>query len=94
MALSQMTQREFVLLDDALHVTQVESKSFADMAQRCQDPAIRELCTNLAQMHQRHYERLARVVCTGQRQQPQQSQWMLSQPAYMSSYATQTTRNS
>ncbi len=91
--MSQLTQREFLFLDDALHATQVGSKCFADMAQRCQEPPLRELCTNLAQMHQRHFERLARYVSTGQGES-QQSQWMQGQPAYVSPYATQTVGSS
>ncbi|MGI6082135.1 MAG: hypothetical protein ACOYEP_04610 [Limnochordia bacterium] len=84
--MSQLTQREFLFLDDALQAAQLESKCFADLAQRCQEPVLRELCTNLAQMHQRHCERMAQYMKSGQGQQPQNQQlhqWMQSQPAYM-----------
>jgi len=84
--LSQLTQREYLFLDDALQAAKLESKCFAHLAQRCQEPALRDLCTNLAQMHQRHCERMAQYIRSGEGQpsQPQQHhQWIQSQPAYM-----------
>lgn len=91
--LSQFTQREFLFLDDAMHAAQVHSKCFEDLAQRCQEPAARDLCVNLSQMHQRHFDRLLRHMNAGQGQQYQQTQaqWMYGQTQQSPQFPPQPT---
>lgn len=68
----RFTQREYLWLDDAVNSAQLQSKCFSDQAQKSQDPAIKDLMNNCAQMHQRHFERLARYVIDAQGQPMQQ----------------------
>lgn len=71
--MSKLTQREFLWLDDAVNAAQLESKCFAANAQKCQDPAVKDIFNNCAQMHQRHFERLARYLTSAQGQTTQQT---------------------
>jgi hypothetical protein len=77
--LSQLAQREFLGLDDAAHAAQLQSKCFADAAQRCQDSSLKELLQSCAHMHQRHFERLAQFIVAGQGQSSVQSAYFTNQ---------------
>ena len=84
--MTPLTQREFLYLDDAINATQMEAKFFAELAQMAQEPAVKDLCNAAAQMHQRHYDRLARYMQASQGQgqgQSHQAQqpWMQGQQA-------------
>lgn len=74
--MTRLTQREFLWLDDAVNAAQLESKCFADKAQKCQDPAIKDIFNSCAQIQQRHFERLTRYLmgAQGQTQQTQMFQ--------------------
>lgn len=87
----QFTQREFLFLDDIMHATEVESKCSADMAGRCTEPAVRDLCLRLSQMHRRHFDRLLRHMNAGQGQAATQPQWAAAQmPPYQAQPTTYT----
>jgi len=58
--LSQFTQREFLYVDDAMANAENAAKCFTMLAEHCQLPMAKQACLSAAQMHQSHYQRLAR----------------------------------
>lgn len=60
--MSQLTQREFLFLEDLLHAEQLEVTKFRDFAQHVQDPQLKQMCEQMASRHQQHFERLFQVL--------------------------------
>lgn len=62
----QLTQREFLFLDDVMAVEHINATRFSDLAQHCSDPQLRQLCHETAQQSLMHFNRLNRVLSQGQ----------------------------
>lgn len=60
--LHQLTQREFLFLEDLLHSEQLEVMKFRDFAQHVQDPQLKQMCEQMAGRHQQHFERLYQIL--------------------------------
>lgn len=52
--MAQFTQREFLFLDDLMHMEEVEAIKFQAMADQLSDPQLKQLCQRMAQRHQQH----------------------------------------
>lgn len=60
--MSQLTQREFLFLEDLLHAEQLEVMQFQDFAQHVSDPQIKETLQRIAGQHQQHFNRLLQIL--------------------------------
>lgn len=58
----QLTQREFLFLEDAMAAEQLGVVQFQDLAQHCTDPELRALCLQVAQQNLQHFGRLLRIL--------------------------------
>jgi hypothetical protein len=58
----QLTQREFLFLEDILHAEQLEISKFQDFAAHCQDPQLSNLCLQIANRHKTHFNRLMGIL--------------------------------
>lgn len=58
----QLTQRQFLFLDDLLHAEEIQSVTFRHMADFCEDPQLKQLCNQIAQAHQQHFDRLLSLL--------------------------------
>lgn len=62
----QLTQREFLFLEDTIAGEQIGIMQFQDLAQHCTDPQLREICQQIAQQNMQHFNRLVRILHQGQ----------------------------
>lgn len=62
----QLTQREFLFLDDLLSVEQLGISQFQDFSQHCTDPQLKDLCQQIATQNLQHFNRLVRILNQGQ----------------------------
>lgn len=60
--MSQLTQREFLFLEDLLHAEQLEVIKYQDFAQHVSDPQIKESLHRIAGQHQQHFNRLLQIL--------------------------------
>ena len=58
----QLTQREFLFLEDLLHAEQLEMVKFQDFAQHCQDPQLQEMCSRIANHHHQHFNKVLNIL--------------------------------
>lgn len=58
----QLTQREFLFLEDAMAAEQLGVVQFQDLAQHCTDPELRALCLEVANLNLQHFGRLLRIL--------------------------------
>lgn len=72
--MSQLTQREFLFLDDLLHMTELSVKEAADFSQHCTDPELQRLCTSVASRTERQFRTLFSHLNQAQGQGQSQSQ--------------------
>lgn len=56
--MAQFTQREFLYIDDLLHLEETQIAFCADLASHCQDPQLAQLCMEMAQKGERHFNAL------------------------------------
>lgn len=56
--MAQFTQREFLHLDDLLHMEEMQALFAVDMASHCTDPEIRRLCLDIARKSEQHFNTL------------------------------------
>ncbi len=73
--MSQFTQREFLYLDDAMANAQNTAKCCQLLAEQCQQPQARQVCLNVSQMHNTHFQRLLRHLQAAQGKQGTQQQF-------------------
>lgn len=60
--MSQLTQRQFLFLDDLIHMEEMQVIFAADLAERCQDPEIAQLCAEVARKSEQHFNTLLRQI--------------------------------
>lgn len=68
------TQREFLFLEDLLHMEELQAKKFQSYAQQAQDPEIAQLLSSAAHRHTQHFEALLDQVKRQQQTHPPTSQ--------------------
>lgn len=61
----QLTQREFLFLEDVLAAERLGAVQFHEWAQRCSDPGLKALCQRLAQQQLNHVDRLLHLLSQG-----------------------------
>lgn len=90
--MAQFTQREFLYLDDLMHMEEIEAAKCRSMAQQLNDPQLKQLCQNAAQRHEQHFTTLLRHLnqAQGQRGQAayQQAYQGTAQPGFQPGYQT------
>lgn len=88
----QFTQREFLLLEDAIEAQKLAISKFQNAATHFRDAQLKQMCQKMAQKHQQHFNTLLGCL---ERAQGQQSfgqygaYGSVSQPYYTQNY-TQT----
>lgn len=58
----QLTQREFLFLEDVMAGEEMSVTFFQDLAQHCSDPQLKNLCQQLAEQSMQHYNKLTHIV--------------------------------
>lgn len=58
----QLTQREFLFLEDAMAAERLGVMQFRDMAKHCTDHELRDLCLQAANQSLQHFGRLLRIL--------------------------------
>lgn len=58
----QLTQREFLFLEDAMATERLGVMQFRDMARHCTDQELRDLCLQAADQSLQHFSRLLRIL--------------------------------
>ena len=71
--MAQFTQREFLHLDDLLHMEEMQALFAVDMANHCNDPEIRRLCLDIASKSERHFNTLLQQLSSQSAQSFQSS---------------------
>lgn len=59
---NNLTNRELNYLEDSLHHELLMVKKFANSAEQCQDPALRQACLKIADKHAGHYDMLLQYL--------------------------------
>lgn len=58
----QLTQREFLFLEDVMAAEQQGVVQFLDFARHCTDPQLQSLCQQVAVENVNHYNRLLHIL--------------------------------
>lgn len=53
-----MTGKELDYINDALNAEKLVIKKYQDYTQEISDPQLKNMCTKLAQEHQKHYDQI------------------------------------
>lgn len=62
---TRLTQKEFLYLEDCLKAERLAIKKCEFFGEQSSDPEVREICLNLANRHQQHYNTLLQHLHDG-----------------------------